>query len=117
MILSGEKNEEYRHISKYWINRLVSTYCGKKNEHTEYVIGHHLAVNVCRNKPIDFVNKQLKCNDFDTITFSNGYSKSRRQFEIKLNIISINKGDERLGAEPDKYYFCLNLGSVVDSNC
>ena len=51
---------------------------------------------------------------FQTITFSNGYSKNRPQFEIELDSIEIGKGDENWGAKKDVNYFILNLGGIVN---
>ncbi|RKD96752.1 hypothetical protein [Marinifilum flexuosum] len=82
LIKSGEKKEEYREISEYWNNRFASMLC-------------------------DFEMSEVK-----TITFSNGYSKDRPQFEIELKGIFIREGKEEWGAEPNKKYYVLKLGKL-----
>ena len=49
---------------------------------------------------------------FETITFSNGYSKNRDQFEIEVFGLSIKTGLKKWGAEKDKLYFVLILGNI-----
>lgn len=88
MIRSGEKKEEYREVTSYWETRLVN-----------------------------FIFDQLfEWKDFDSITFSNGYSKDRRQFEIELCGIYIREGKTEWGAEKGKEYFVLELGNIIRSN-
>jgi len=94
MILSGEKIQEYRDIKDYWILRLFVNY-------REYF-------TMQKNKGIQTTPQ------FQTITFSNGYSKNRPQFEIELYSIEIGKGDENWGAKKDVNYFILNLGGIVN---
>ena len=96
MILSGEKIQEYREIKDYWILRLFINY-------REYF-------TVQKNNGIQ------TSPHHQTITFSNGYSKNRPQFEIELDSIEIGKGYESWGAEKDKDYFILNLGDMVNEN-
>ncbi|WP_338761923.1 hypothetical protein WAF17_16550 [Bernardetia sp. ABR2-2B] len=90
MILSGQKSEEYRSITDYWVRRLC-----QKVKNGQYTIKH-----------------------FDSIIFSNGYSKTRPKFEIELKSIEIAQGKEEWGAEKDKNYFVLKLGKILDKqNC
>ena len=55
----------------------------------------------------------LTFKPFDTITFSNGYSKTRDQFEIEKLNINIDTGNPKWGAEPNKRYFVLTLGKII----
>lgn len=89
MILSGEKKEEYRDTSKYWIQRIY-----------------------------DFFISEVICEakDFETITFSNGYAKNRKQFVVELYTISIGKGRGDWGAEKGKEYITFELGEIISSN-
>lgn len=84
MILSGEKTEEYRDITIYWFSRLF-----------------------------DYVACIPHSKRFDTITFSNGYSKNRPQFVIEFKGIEIREGNPEWGVVPWEKYFVLKLGSVI----
>ena len=90
MILSGEKTEEYRDITEYWKKRLT-----KHWEHPIY-----------------------ERKSYDTITFSNGYSKNRRQFVIKYHQLRVGKGKHEWGADYGIDYFKLYLGKIISTtNC
>lgn len=93
MILEGEKLEEYRDLKEYYYKKLFIDWSVSKWSITDY----------------DF-------KDFDTITFSHGYAKNRRQFVIELEGIEIDKGRTEWGAESGKYYFVLKLGDIISKN-
>lgn len=85
MILSGEKKHEYREITDYWIKRLSIP-----------------------------EGKYYRCRqDFNTVTFSNGNSKHRVEFVVKLDRISTGTGVHRWGAMRNRRYFILHLGAVI----
>lgn len=88
MILSGEKPEEYREIKTYWETRFWHLFPQELNGETFLPI-------------------------VDSITFSNGYSKDRPQFEIELLGIEKGYGKPEWGAEPNKEYFVLKLGKLL----
>lgn len=92
LILSGVKKQEYRDISKYWESRFSMLF-PKEHEGEMY-------------NPI-----------VETIIFSNGYSKDRRQFEIEWIGSYKGTGRECWGAEKDQHYYVLNLGKILQSNC
>lgn len=52
--------------------------------------------------------------DFDSITFTNGYAKNARRFEIKLISISIDGGLPQWGAERNVVYYVLQLGAIIN---
>ena len=89
MILSGEKKEEYREFKDFWVNRL------------------------CDQSKIYKINSYSHFKEFDTITFSNGYSKDRDQFVIELKGIEIKKGNANWGAVEGEKYFVLSLGKIL----
>lgn len=106
-ILSGEKAEEYRAIKPYFISRLtiipVSNF-------------KHWAIESI----IDFFTKERKSFklDYDTVEFTNGYSKNSRKVTKELIKISVGKGNEEWGAEKDEIYFKIHLGEEISrSNC
>lgn len=98
MILSGEKKEEYRGFTEYWIKRLTedNSYCAMgSGASTQFVINE---------------------KHFDTITFSNGYSEDRDQFIIECLGIDISEGNPEWGAEQQEKYFVLKLGEIIKCN-
>ena len=101
MILSGEKKEEQREIKPYWITRLVDQFLFKMDTVEEFL-------SWCNKN-----NLQLVVNKFETITFSNGYSKDRDQFTIECLGIDIKEGNPNWGAETGKKYFVMKLGNKL----
>ncbi len=94
MIKAGIKTEEYRDLKLYWAKRLCSGLIYIKNHYTAEDCIHTF-------------------EEFDTITFSNGYAKDRDQFEIELKSITIDEGNPEWGAEKGKYYFVLKMGEML----
>jgi len=58
-------------------------------------------------------DKENKMKHFDTITFSNGYSKNRPQFEIELLGAYAGEGSESWGAILGKTYYVFELGKII----
>ena len=115
MILSGEKKEEYREIKGYWANKLLISYPDRKK------LNSKLWNNILRSDKDNYkwLTKNFKDVwypiNFDSITFSNGYSKDRDQFEIELLGIEIKEGNPEWGAEKGVKYFVLKLGKLTCS--
>lgn len=108
MILSGEKKEEYREVTSYWKKRLqkmCSNCDGWCNDGSCKCGGYY-------DQKLSKWVFGYEFKNFDSITFSNGYHKNRRQFKIKLLYISIRHGLLNWGAEKDKIYFVLHLGKI-----
>lgn len=91
MILSGDKKEEYRDLSDYWKARLSKLFPMTSMGET------YLPIT-------------------ETIVFSNGYAKDRRQFEIEIKGAMIATGREDWGAEKGCMYYVLRLGHVINAN-
>lgn len=92
MILSGEKKEEYRDIKPYYKGRFFSLFdiidqCGEE------------LINPFEEKPER------------GILFRNGYSKYSPSFVAKCTL-SVGKGKEEWGAEPEKEYFVLTIHRI-----
>ena len=51
-----------------------------------------------------------------TITFSNGYSKDRRQMVVQMIGFRTAFGIEKWGAPKDKRVYCLQLGRILTKN-
>jgi hypothetical protein len=99
MIYNGIKKEEYREIKDFWIKRL----CVHKFNNLSFCD----LCDCCYTK---------KHNKFDTITFSLGYAKDRKQFVIELKDIKMKTGNPEWGAENNINYFVLELGNILSSN-
>lgn len=91
MILSGVKTEEYREFKDYWINRLCDL--TKIYKHNNY---EHF-------------------NNFDTITFKNGYSKNAPEIVIVLNGITLGVAKPEWGGENNDNLFILHLGEILST--
>lgn len=87
MIESGEKKEEYRECKPYF-HRIFSS--------------GHVKIKGKYYHPSDVV-----------ICFSNGYSKNRRQMLFELENVFARNGKSEWGAEKNKQYYCLLLGSRI----
>lgn len=110
MILSGEKIEEYREIKKSYISKFITTkYFNNGNSRNENHVKS--VIDLILEHPFHFEKNRME--HFDTITFSNGYSKNRPQFVIELKGIEIREGNPKWGAEPGVRYFVLKLGGVI----
>lgn len=101
MIKSGEKKEEYREVKQHWERRLVCSWS---------LYEHHGVKSSIHWEMFPILNNAF---NYKTITFSNGYSKDRPQFEIELKGIEIKEGKPEWGAQPGKKYFVLTLGEEI----
>lgn len=54
--------------------------------------------------------------EFDTITFSNGYSRDRRQMVVEFVGLYFGEGKAEWGADPETEYYIIKLGSIVSKN-
>ena len=89
MIVSGEKNEEYREIKQYWTSRLVN----QKSESGEVLFDEF--GGYCR------VIGKLEYKPFTHVLFVNGYRKDSPRIEKEIECISIGK--PKKGLCPDKW--------------
>lgn len=100
MIRSGEKLEEYREITPYWIKRLtVAKRTILKNEFNEIMQSYTLT----------------EPKDYDCIVFTLGYPKSNdksRIMKFKFMGISIGKGKWKWGA-PEQEVFKIKIGDRI----
>lgn len=121
MILSGEKDEEYREIKPYWVTRL--TRFSKKENHTIDEASENLKkpANVFLNnwgsdkEPL----RPMYCfpKDYSFVKFTNGYNKKSPQVTKRIMGIEIGIGRKEFGA-PDYNVFKIILGNEVSrQNC
>lgn len=86
MIVSGEKKEEYREISEYWIKRIV---------------------NEKRRQGItDLLDKGLK------VCIRAGYGKNAPTAVLTLSKVDYGPGRPEWGAEPRGKYIRLHIESI-----
>lgn len=103
MIDSGDKKEEYRALTPYWAKRLT------KLHNFEYIEG--MEKSLIRDNKVIFVHDK-----YDTVTFSHGYSKDRKQIVLKLKEIHIGSGSSYWGAVDGEKYFIISLGKIISRN-
>lgn len=108
MIKSGEKKEEYRECSEYWISRFVKDFKTMSSFRFEMCFrdGAFLTKYL-----VDDVQDCLNCLDFDRLVFTLGYPKADdtdRRLEFKNPKIRIGTGRPEWGAEPGKLYFVIS---------
>lgn len=93
MILSGEKKEEYRNTTPYYLSRFK---------------------NIFGDCAYSVLNKELhvKESQIREIMFRNGYSKNSPSFIAKCTL-SIGAGKEEWGAEKGKECFILTVQEIL----
>lgn len=102
MIASGEKKEEYRNITQYWMRRLMFCYC-RGFRPCKYESCSHPMPNLCSG-----VVKR-----FDAVTFTLGYPRAddtSRRMTFAVEDICFGEGKQEWGAEDGKMYFVIKLG-------
>ena len=116
MIQSGEKKEEYREITPYWMKRLMNCY---SSDRKECVAGGCARIidgkPSCNGEPWRCFTKQhcypLLCYNAE-VEFTLGYPKSDdadRHTVKRIKEIAIGTGRPEWGAEPGKEYFVIKL--------
>lgn len=112
LIKSGEKKEEYREITPYWISRFVKVPKWKV-EHileTPEILLHDMSV-VSNYEYLErgLINLESKCKN-TKLEFTLGYPRkddSSRRMVFKNPSIRIGCGKPEWGAEPGKQYFVI----------
>lgn len=94
LILSGEKKEEYRETTSYWMTRFAKVF-----GECAYGVVH----------PKCYETKSCVAE----IMFRNGYSKNSPSFAAKCTL-SVGKGREKWGAEPGKEYYTLKIHEITE---
>lgn len=114
---AGIKTEDYREITPYWCSRLM-LYQGENYSQEMYK-------RMIDNWGVDFVRrlteselKQDTFKHFDLNIMTLGYPRgddTEKVLELKHNGIEIRTGNPDWGAEPDKLYFVILHGDIIDS--
>ena len=102
MIASGEKNEEYRTIKAYWINRLVEAKVEGCEEYRKVSICPDFDIFISNAKFKELLEKKTaRFIQFTHVRFFNGYSKTRQSIEKEIENITI--GEAKKGLCPDEW--------------
>lgn len=102
MILTGEKKEEYRSVTKYWAKRITNSRLTSINSKRSFENMYQ------PGKPISIKSGKT------TVTFTNGYSKNSRRIEVELLGIEIKKPNPKwCPPNTSGFWFALKLGKIV----
>ena len=113
MTKSGIKTEDYREITPYWCNRLL-TFQGLNlsKDHWEYEFLKYGTID----EQIENFEIFCKFKKFSYNIMTLGYPKKiekNRHLKYKNLGIKIAKGNENWGAEPNKFYFVIKHGTKL----
>jgi len=110
MTKAGIKTEDYRSINEYWMKRLFT-----KETYSQYLEAKNSGGNEFESSNFDIDYAVYK--DFATNIMTLGYPKStdiQRILKYKHLGISIGYGKEEWGAEPNKLYFIIKHGELIN---
>lgn len=96
MIKSGEKKEEYREMTSYWIKRITD------------IESHLNELNT-----LIMTGKPVPMKPYTHVHFTLGYPRKDekdKHMVFKIKGINIKNGKEKWGAIPNKDYFVIELG-------
>ena len=122
MIASGEKKEEYREPKYYWYRRLLNVDRDGYGYFCESCYGDFEDLFRASNDSYHEFTLRLQqaiedgvfeYKEFDCVQFHLGYRKYAPRMTFEIEEISIGKGREDWGAEPDKLYFVIKLGKRI----
>lgn len=116
MTKAGIKTEDYRKITPYWCNILCLAN-GKKDTRKEWEL-FFKHFNVFEN-PKQILNPYLYITfvDFKTNKITKGYPKkndTKRIITLEHKGIEVGYGKPEWGAEPDKLYFIIKHGKIIN---
>ena len=102
MIASGKKNEEYRTIKAYYINRLVEAKVEGSEEYRKVSICPEFDIFISNAKFKELLEKKTaRFIHFTHVRFFKGYSKTRQSIEKEIENITI--GEAKKGLCPDEW--------------
>ncbi len=85
-------------IKKQWFDMILS---GVKTEEYREI------------KP--YYNLRLIGKRYDTVVFRNGYARDAPSLTIELKAIRFGTGNPKWGAVPNRKYFVLYLGKIINT--
>jgi len=111
MIVHGDKREEYREITSYWVNRLLGEVRYDDSYLNEIVCRLHLkGMAIPHNVEQRFKSGHLVALPYKTVTFRRGYTKETAIFRITG--IDIHRGKPEWGAKAGKKYFVISFQNL-----
>ena len=118
MTKQGIKKEDYREINSYWANRLL-IYSNKLNANRQY---WEILDGVTRENWLKCISNSISIgkivfNHYDYNTMTLGYPKSTdssRILKLEHKGIEIGYGKPEWGAEPNKLYFIIKHGEIIE---
>ena len=109
MTKEGIKTEDYREINEYWFKRLVYNW-------SDVVLGCGYLHLTEENLKYIIEKRLFGFKDFETNTMTLGYPKSGdtdRILKLEHKGVEIRTGNPEWGAEPDKIYFVIMHGAII----
>jgi hypothetical protein len=112
------KTEDYREINDYWCRRLIEV-----GEETEYLVWDEVIHDLSNhNRKHDDAHECLsfygvRFKEFDLNIMTLGYPKSGDKSRTKVFAhkgIEIRTGNPEWGAEPNKLYFVIMHGCIIE---
>lgn len=103
MTKSGIKTEDYREINKYWVSRLC--------------VAHDMSIISGGDIMDRHTGRQFTFKKFEVNIMTLGYPKSNdteRILKLEHNGIEIRTGNPEWGAEPNKLYFVIKHGKILN---
>ena len=120
MIDSGEKKEEYREITPYWLRRLIGEWAPDADGAFDLVPVEVPACSGSEYSPEDaasFARNMDECKwsyKHGAIVFHRGYAADAKTMAFIINDLSIREGKLEWGATPGKKYFVFSLGARIN---
>lgn len=117
MTKAGIKTEDYREITPYWVKRFFNVKNirnGDVNDLITYLKNPSYYKN---SERIVFKDMNVSKKNFSTNTMTLGYPKSSDKDRILITEhldIEIRGGKPEWGAEPNKIYFVIKHGKIVE---
>jgi len=62
-----------------------------------------------------YYNLRLIGKEYDTVVFRNGYARDAPRLTIELKAIRFGTGNPEWGAVPNRKYFVLYLGKIINT--
>lgn len=110
MTKAGIKTEDYRETSEYWMKRFFT-----KQSYEQYLDAKFNGGNECENGYFDIKFAEYKPFCYNVMTL--GYPKSNdteRILKLEHKGIEIRTGNPEWGAEPNKIYFVIKHGNIIN---
>lgn len=113
LLESGEKPEEYREITPYWIKRLFYNQVYKPRHKFKINDGEAAFFAQVPSALAQAIESRLLVPKAGTAVFYLGYAKNRPQFARQILSITVGTGHPEWGATPGKEYLVIKVGEKI----